>query len=176
MKKKIFEFLTLYLDNLTQKKNIFLIKKILGKKINIFFDVGAHKCESIDLFNKHFDIKKIFAFEANINLSNFKKISNTTFVFKGVGEKNCKKKFNQSNFSAISSFNKFNEKSNYSKLKKKLISFVYSTERNITEKEVDVITLKSFCKKNKSHAIGATRNSYINIIYFIIFINFFTKI
>ena len=51
MKQKIFEFITLYLDNLTQKKNIILIKKILGKKINIFFDVGAHKCETIKLFN-----------------------------------------------------------------------------------------------------------------------------
>ena len=80
--------------------------------------MGAHKCETIKLFNKYFDIKRIFAFEANINLSNIKKISNTTFIFKGVGEKNSRKKFNQSNFTAISSFNRFNEKSNYSKLKK----------------------------------------------------------
>ena len=153
MKQKIFEFITLYLDNLTQKKNIILIKKILGKKINIFFDVGAHKCETIKLFNKYFDIKRIFAFEANINLSNIKKISNTTFIFKGVGEKNSRKKFNQSNFTAISSFNRFNEKSNYSKQKKKLISFIYSAEENVTEKKVDVITLKSFCERNKIEKI-----------------------
>ena len=57
------------------------------------------KCESINLFNKHFKIKKIYAFEANENLNlNNKKISNTTFIFKGVGEKIGRKIFNQSNF------------------------------------------------------------------------------
>ena len=42
------------------KKNIAVIKKILGNEINIFFDVGAHKCETVNLFNKHFKIKKKF--------------------------------------------------------------------------------------------------------------------
>ena len=150
MKQKLFEFITLCLDNLTQKKNIAFIKKILGKEIDVFFDVGAHKCESINLFNKHFKIKKIYAFEANKNLNfNDKKIPNTTFIFKGVGEKNGKKIFNQSNFSAISSFNDFNEKSKYSKFKKRLINFIYSTNKTITEKKVDMITLESFCRKNK---------------------------
>ena len=137
MKQKLFEFITLCLDNLTQKKNIAFIKKILGKEIDIFFDVGAHKCESINLFNKHFKIKKIYAFEANENLNlNNKKISNTTFIFKGVGEKIGRKIFNQSNFSAISSFNDFNEKSKYSKFKKKLINFIYSTNKIIKKKKL----------------------------------------
>ena len=33
-----------------------------------------------------------------------------------------------------------------------MISFIYSTEENVTEK-VDVITLKSFCKRNKIEKI-----------------------
>ncbi|MBD23071.1 MAG: hypothetical protein CL572_05360 [Alphaproteobacteria bacterium] len=149
MKQKIFEFITLCLDNFTQKKNITCIKKILGKKIDIFFDVGAHKCETINLFNKHFKIKRIFAFEANAELLNNKRnFSNTTFIYKGVGEKKGRKKFYKSNFTAISSFNNFNENSNYSKLKKKLINIIYSSKKNITEKEVDIITLEFFCKKN----------------------------
>jgi FkbM family methyltransferase len=150
MKQKLFEFITLCLDNFTQKKNIAVIKKILGNEINTFFDVGAHKCETINLFNKHFKIKKIFAFEANVDLiSNYKAISNTTIISKGIGEKNGKKKFYKNNFSAISSFNCLNEKSNYSKLKKKITGFVYSKKETIVEKEVNIITLESFCKKNK---------------------------
>lgn len=150
MKQKLFEFITLCLDNLTQKKNIAFIQKILGKEIDIFFDVGAHKCESINLFNRYFKIKKIYAFEANENLTlKNKKIPNTTFIFKGVGEKNGKKIFNQSDFSAISSFNDLNENSKYSKFKKKLINFIYSTNNTIKKKKVDMITLGSFCKKNK---------------------------
>lgn len=150
MKQKLFEFITLCLDNFTQKKNIAVIKKILGNEINIFFDVGAHKCETVNLFNKHFKIKKIFAFEANIDLINtYKSISNTTFISKGVGEKNGKKIFFQSGFSAISSFNYFSEKSSYSKFKKKITAFIYSKKETVIEKKVDVITLESFCKKNK---------------------------
>ena len=62
-----------YVWTILHKKNIAVIKKILGDEINIFFDVGAHKCETINLFNKHFKIKKIFAFEANVDLiSNLK--------------------------------------------------------------------------------------------------------
>ena len=34
-----------------------------------------------------------------------------------------------------------------------MISFIYSTEENVTEKKVDVITLKSFCKRNKIEKI-----------------------
>ena len=121
MKQKLFEFITLCLDNLTQKKNIAFIKKILGKEIDIFFDVGAHKCESINLFNKHFKIKKIYAFEANKDLSlNNKKNFQYNFYFQRCWRKKWKKIFNHSNFSAISSFNNFNKKSKYSKFKKKV--------------------------------------------------------
>ena len=81
-------------------------------------------------------------------ISNYKAISNTTIISKGIGEKNGKKKFYKNNFSAISSFNCLNEKSNYSKLKKNNWFRIFKKE-TIVEKEVNIITLESFCKKNK---------------------------
>ena len=42
----------------------FLKKKDL-KNFNIFFDIGAHKGESINLFLKNLNIKKIYSFESS---------------------------------------------------------------------------------------------------------------
>ena len=64
-KRSILESLILFLDNFTQRKNILSVKKIFKNEINIFFDVGCHKGETIDIFQKNFKINKIFAFDIN---------------------------------------------------------------------------------------------------------------
>ena len=51
----------------------FLKKKSLNS-FEIFFDVGAHEGESIVLFSKHFNIQKIYSFEASPE--NYKKLLN----------------------------------------------------------------------------------------------------
>ena len=51
-KRSILESLILFLDNFTQRRNILSVKKIFKNEINIFFDVGCHKGETIDIFQK----------------------------------------------------------------------------------------------------------------------------
>ena len=151
MKQKLFEFFTVLIDNISQRKNILLIKNYIGKDLNVFFDVGSHKCESIEIFNKYFSIKQIYAFEANSDLIqkiDKLKYPNTIFTTKGIGERNQKKKFFQSNFTAISSFNNFQYDSKYSKFKERVLSLFYPKQMNL-EKLVDIISLDYFCKKNK---------------------------
>ena len=47
-----------FIDFFYQKKIIKFLKKKNFNKINMFFDVGAHKGESINLFLKNFKVKK----------------------------------------------------------------------------------------------------------------------
>ena len=46
-------------DFFYQKKIINFLKKNIGNNFPILIDVGAHKGETIDLFAKNFNIKKI---------------------------------------------------------------------------------------------------------------------
>ena len=50
-----------YFDFYYQTKLFNFLKKNF-KDFDIFFDVGAHEGESIILFSKNFNIKKIFSF------------------------------------------------------------------------------------------------------------------
>ena len=75
------KFLTLnllkYFDFLNQSKVFKFLKKKGYKKFDIFFDVGAHRGETIKLFLNNFSIKKIYSFEPlKENFSFLKKNSN----------------------------------------------------------------------------------------------------
>ena len=86
----IFEFIVLFLDNITQKKNFSFIKKNVSPNFDNFFDIGFHKGETSALANKFFKIKKIFAFEPNgqiLKKINKKKFKNVVLVNKGVEKK-----------------------------------------------------------------------------------------
>ena len=74
MIKKLILLILGFFDFFYQRKIIkFLSKKNLIK-INIFFDVGAHKDESINLFLKNMQINKIISFEASpVNFKFFEK-------------------------------------------------------------------------------------------------------
>ena len=52
-----------YFDLYHQKKVFNFLKKNNFLTFDIFFDIGAHEGESIILFSKNFEIKKIFSFE-----------------------------------------------------------------------------------------------------------------
>tara|TARA_B100000401_G_C52795902_1_gene715860 strand:+ start:750 stop:1478 length:729 start_codon:yes stop_codon:yes gene_type:complete len=56
---KILQFFDLYY----QYKLFKFLKKKNYQNFDVFFDVGAHKGESIILFSKNFNIKKMFSFE-----------------------------------------------------------------------------------------------------------------
>ena len=48
------------IDFFYQKKKYEFLKKKLPKKLNIFFDVGAHYGETINEFLRYFIIKKVY--------------------------------------------------------------------------------------------------------------------
>ena len=56
---KILKFFDLYY----QLKLFSFLKRNNYQNFDIFFDIGAHEGESIILFSKHFNIKKIYSFE-----------------------------------------------------------------------------------------------------------------
>ena len=99
------------------------MRNLIGRRVEIFFDVGFHEGETTTLANKYFLIKEIHAFEPNPDISkNFheRKNKNIFLVNKGVGRKNCKKTFFTNNFSPINSFFKVNNRSNLLKVVKNI--------------------------------------------------------
>ena len=67
------------IDAPNKRKILNFFKKHFINKEIIIIDIGAHKGETIELFKKNFNLKKIFAFEPNnklfLDLINKKKIS-----------------------------------------------------------------------------------------------------
>ena len=162
IKRTILELATLFLDNFTQKKNIKFLKTIFKNEIQTFFDIGCHKGETIDIFQKHFKINKIFAFDINkdaLDGIDKTKYLNTTFFNFGVAEKsyNTKVKFNQ--FSPINSLNKFDDKSSYTNLKKIIIKVLNFPNKVHEDKfcEVKIISMDEFCEKNAISEIDVVK-------------------
>ena len=58
--KKLAIFLFDLIDYFIHQKNIIKALKKEKLKIEIFFDIGAHKGETIELFNNNFQINKIY--------------------------------------------------------------------------------------------------------------------
>lgn len=170
MKEIIFEKVVLFLDNISQRQNFKFIKKILGEKINIIFDVGCHKGETIDLILKYFKVKKIYAFEPNetlINKINKSKYINTEFIKKALGEKKQSKKFFKNSFSPVNSLHQTNPKSNYSKFKQNVINFFFK-QNVLRENSIDVITFDYFCKKKKIKSIDLLKIDTEGYEYYIL--------
>ena len=89
MKNFLIYFLNL-LDNFIQKENIDKIKEHLGKNINIYIDVGAHKGEMIKTVTQNFKVREIHAFEPNkenIKYIKRKKIKKIKLFNIALGEK-----------------------------------------------------------------------------------------
>ena len=93
------------------------------------FDVGAHFGETVRLFNKNLNIKKIYSFEAspknfqmlqkNISEYDVKKIEIHNY---GIGDKISNNFINQALESSSSTINKLNINSNYFKKKLKILN------------------------------------------------------
>ena len=123
---KITLFLLSIFDKIYQKKIIKIFKDIFNDKINILFDVGAHKGETIKLFMKNFKIDKIYSFEPSpYNFNDLKKNLNKIELNKtsiniynlALGEKEEIKKFKQMKEGSSSTLSKININSNYFKRK-----------------------------------------------------------
>ena len=141
IKKLVLLFLSLF-DYFYQKKIIKFLKKNNLSEINLIFDVGAHKGESINLFLKNMKVKNIVSFEA----------SPLNFKFLETNKKNLEKKFpdtkiiienlalssdgrvvtfKQFNESSSSTINNINQESRYFKRKFNLLNI--QNKKNIYE-------------------------------------------
>ena len=72
--------LLMFFDFFHKKKILKALNKLLEKNNNIIFDVGAHKGESIFLFQKNFISSNFYSFEPLKD--NFFKLKKNTLKFK----------------------------------------------------------------------------------------------
>ncbi|WP_440932445.1 FkbM family methyltransferase [Candidatus Pelagibacter sp.] len=155
------KFIILYILKLFdnhQKNKIFKFLKNKGYcSFNIFFDIGAHRGETIDSFTKIFKIKKIYSFEASeINFEFLKKNvqdlnKKNVEIFlnkKALGKEKSKILIKHLKESSSSTINDINTSSKYFK-KKSLLLFRNKTKDFFVEKEVEQITLDYFIQENK---------------------------
>ena len=118
--KKIFQIL----DSISQKKNIYYIKKKLGNNIQTIIDVGANEGESILEFNKSFQINKIYSIEPN--LTTFQELKKKNFnnveVFNfAASDTEGEDKLKIGYLSSMSTLNAINNDSFYTKIKSFII-------------------------------------------------------
>ena len=132
IKKLVLLFLSLF-DYFYQKKIIKFLKKNNLSEINLIFDVGAHKGESINLFLKNMKVKNIVSFEASPlnfkflenNKKNLeKKFPNTKIIIENLALSSDGRvvTFNQFNESSSSTINNINQESRYFKRKFNLLN------------------------------------------------------
>ena len=151
---KILKFFDLYY----QLKLFSFLKKKNFISFETFFDIGAHEGESIVLFSKHFDIKKIYSFEASPE--NYKKLLNNKDSIQSrfkkleinlenfaVGDSKNKLKIKHFSESSSSTMNDINLKSQYFKKK----NFFLNLKDNSSTKifEIEQIKLCDYMEKKK---------------------------
>ena len=169
-------FLTLLInviDNKTKRQiTKFFKEKFKDNKLNII-DVGAHKGETVHQFLYNFNIKNIFAIEANpstfkiLKEKKFKEKNKIFFFNIWLGKKNEEKYLNIFNESSSSTFMEINENSSYFLRKKKILGF-FTKDVIVRKNKVKIITLSDFIKENNINKIDIlkidTEGSEFNIL------------
>ena len=157
IKNIVLKLLSIF-DYFYQRKILIFLKKNDLNNFDVFFDVGAHKGESIELFLKEFKIKNFYSFEASP--INFKILNEKVFFFKkkfkdvkiileNIALSSSVKKiyFKQSYESSSSTLSEINEKSKYF-LKKKAILNLFSNKDFYNNIEIQTNTLKNYINEN----------------------------
>ncbi len=163
IKNIVLFFIGLY-DYIHQKKIITFLKKKKIDNLNIFFDVGAHEGESINLFLKNLQIKKIISFEASpINYKKLmqkqmyfsKKFKDTEIIIENIalGSINKTVEFNQFKESSSSTINKINRDSRYFKRKFRVLNFSSSKKDIYKTIQINVEILKDYLLKNNINKV-----------------------
>ena len=140
------------------------MKKKNLKNINIFFDIGAHEGESIEIFSKNFTISKIYSFEpspinflklknkVNLFLKNFKDIK--VYVENvGLGDEKKRIYLKQLNESSSSTINQINKNSKYFKKKRFFLNKLHKKNfyKNI---DIQIIRLDEYLNNNRIEYIN----------------------
>ena len=149
-----------FFDFFYKKKILVNLKIFINSDISVFFDVGAHKGETINFIFKYFNVGKTYAFEPlesnfaklkkNTNKKKFKKKYIKYFNF-ALGEKKETKYIKEMHESSSSTFNPINENSKYFKRKNLLLNFnkkksFYLEKKVLIEKAKDIIIIHKIKK------------------------------
>lgn len=163
IKKLVLLFLSLF-DYFYQKKIIKFLKKNNLSEINLIFDVGAHKGESINLFLKNMKVKNIVSFEASPlnfkflenNKKNLeKKFPNTKIIIENLALSSDGRvvSFKQFNESSSSTINNINQESRYFKRKFNLLNI--QNKKKIYESfKLKTETLDNYMYQNNFNRIS----------------------
>ena len=160
---KFFLYILKIFDFYHQKK-IFNFLKTKFNTIEFFFDVGAHRGETLEIYLNNFQIKNIYSFEPikdNFNVIIKKKIllnkkfpkTKINLECFALGSENISKKIKFLNETSSSTMKNININSNYFKKKSKFI-FKNNLRKFYTEIDVNQITLRNFIIKNKINKIN----------------------
>jgi len=164
MIKKLILLLLSFFDFFYQKRIIkFLSKKNLTN-IEILFDVGGHKGESINLFLSNMKVKKIISFEASPLNFRFleksrehysKKFNKTEIMIENIalGSENKEIDFKQFDESSSSTLNDINEESSYFKRKFNLLDF-FSKKKKYQILKIKIETLDNYMDLNNINKIS----------------------
>ena len=125
--KKLAIFLFDLIDYFIHQKNIIKALKKEKLKIEIFFDIGAHKGKYTDLLFEEYNIKKAYLFEPQVKMYNFiiEKYKDNNFINvynQGVSNKTENVLFYINKHNLTSSIKRLNPKNKYLNLKSKLFS------------------------------------------------------
>ena len=152
---KFVRYILNFFDFFFQKKIINFLNTRLSQKKIIFFDVGSHFGETIDLFVKYLKIKEFHCFEASpknfdilknrLKNSSYKHVCNLNNF--GIGHKNYKTFINQTQESSSSTINNLNLKSDYFLRKLKVLN-ISDINSYIQRIPVEIISLDYYIKKN----------------------------
>ena len=156
MKNLIVIILNLF-DSFHKYKIIKFLKKIVSNDLDLVFDIGAHKGESINLFLSNFKVNKIISFEASpINFDILKKKenelkkkfpkSNIIIENKALGSFTEKKIFKQFQESSSSTLSQINQNSKYFKKKFSFINFFKKKDNFYKDIELNISTLDDYIK------------------------------
>jgi FkbM family methyltransferase len=152
-----------FFDYFYQKRFINFLKNKGINRLSVFFDIGAHKGESIDLFCGNFEVDKIYSFEASSITFNIlevkteklrKKFKKTKIFLENLALGSLNKKISIKHISESSS-STIREINKNSKYYKKKFFFLKKSNENSLYKEVEVeqILLSDYVQKNNIEAI-----------------------
>ena len=172
---QIFNLLIKFIDHPNKNKILnFLKSKLRNKPLNII-DIGAHRGETINFFSNNFLIKKIYAFEPNIDLFNVLKKKkkyqkkNISIYNSGVGQKDERKPLNIMNDSSSSTFNTINENTKYFKKKKKILSFFFQNNKFLKKKQfINIVSLSKIIQETKINQIDILKIDTEGYEYYVI--------
>ena len=140
------------IDHYIHQKNIIKALKKEKLKIEIFFDIGAHKGKYTDLILKEYNIKKAYLFEPQVKMFNFinekYKNNNSINVYnQGISNKTENVLFYINKHNLTSSIKKLNPNNKYLNLKSKLFGTNLDgmIENNLN---IKTINLEEFFLKN----------------------------